>query len=254
MGNQAGLRGKGQVGDMKQTWGTPIHMWYILMQVSYQSLSHSLRLPGVDDMSKHIDVLGSIPRHVWVACSGGSDSMAVLDFVSRCHAVQVAFFHHGTATSEAALPVIQAYCDAHGLTLTTDQIQGDKPVDQSWEEWWRNCRLKFLHALPGDVITAHHLDDAVETYLFNCMHGKSHTIPYRNQNILRPFLTTPKHVLTSWCTRKGVSWHEDQSNQDVTFMRNLIRHQIVPQAMKVNPGLHKVVRKMIVDSINKSKV
>lgn len=201
-------------------------------------------------MSKHIDVLGEIPRSVWVACSGGSDSMAVLDFVRRCHDVQVAFFHHGTQTSEQALPVVRSYCEAHDLPLTTDHIQGDKPSDQSAEEWWRNCRLKFLHGLPGTVITSHHLDDAVETYLFNCMHGKSHTIPYRNQNILRPFLTTPKHVFTSWCSRKGVPWHEDQSNKDVTYMRNLIRHEIVPQVMRVNPGLHKVVRRLVTQTFH----
>lgn len=68
--------------------------------------------------------------------------------------------------------MVQSYCDTHGLTLVTDHIQGDKPAYQSAEEWWRNCRLKFLHALPGEVITAHHLDDCVETYLFNCMHGE----------------------------------------------------------------------------------
>jgi tRNA(Ile)-lysidine synthase len=202
-------------------------------------------------MSKHIDVLGSIPRSMWVACSGGSDSMAVLDFVRRSHHVRVAFYHHGTHTSDQALPVIQAYCDSHGLPLTVDHIQGDRPPDQSWEEWWRNCRLKFLHALPGQVITAHHLDDCVETYLFNCVHGKHHTIPYRNQNILRPFLTTPKSVFTRWCTRKGVRWHEDHTNQDVKYMRNLIRHHIVPEALKVNPGLRTVVRKMVIDAFNK---
>jgi len=177
--------------------------------------------------------------------------MAVLDFVRRSHHVQVAFFHHGTPTSDQALPIIQAYCDSHGLPLTVGHIQGDKPKDQSAEEWWRNCRLEFLHALPGEVITAHHLDDCVETYLFNCMHGKHHTIPYRNQNILRPFLTTPKHVFTSWCSRKQVPWHEDHTNQDVKYMRNLIRHHIVPQALKVNPGLRTVVKKMVVDSLSK---
>lgn len=199
-------------------------------------------------MSKHIQILGSIPRSVWVACSGGSDSMAILDFVRRSHLTQVAFFHHGTNTSDQALPVLQSYCDTHGLPIQVGHIQGIRPVDQSQEEWWRNCRLQFLHALPGEVITAHHLDDAVETYLFNCMHGKHHTIAYRNQNIIRPFLPTPKSVFTSWCVRKAVPWHEDHSNLDLRFMRNLIRHRIVPEALKVNPGLRKVVKKAVMKS------
>jgi tRNA(Ile)-lysidine synthase TilS/MesJ len=81
------------------------------------------------------------------------------------------------------------------------------------------------------------------------LHGKHHTIPLRHANVVRPFLTTPKREFVSWCERKNVPWCEDSSNQDTRYMRNLIRHRIVPEALIVNPGLHTVVKKMVEDQI-----
>lgn len=199
-----------------------------------------------------IKLISKLPRKLTVACSGGVDSMAVLNFLMRNHDVTVAFFHHGTSTSYEAEQFLRAYCQQHSLEFTVGHIDVmSAPPGVSQEEHWRNERYKFLHAIDDTVVTAHHLDDCVETYLFNCVHGKHHTIPFRNRNVIRPFLTTTKQELTSWCERKSVPWQEDSSNQDLKYMRNLIRHEIVPQALKVNPGLHTVVRKMVVDSIDK---
>jgi tRNA(Ile)-lysidine synthase len=93
------------------------------------------------------------------------------------------------------------------------------------------------------VVTAHHLDDAVETWVFTSLHGESRLIPYSRGNVIRPFLLTPKSELVSWCERRGLAWSEDPSNTDTAYMRNLIRHKILPEALKVNPGLRTVVRK-----------
>jgi len=128
--------------------------------------------------------------------------------------------------------------------LWLGRVARPRRSDESQEEYWREERYRFLFSLEGPVVTAHHLDDAVETWLFNSIHGKPRTIPYRNRNVIRPFLTTPKSELVSWCRRKDLRWTEDASNSDVAYMRNLIRHQIVPNALQVNPGLRTVVRKM----------
>jgi tRNA(Ile)-lysidine synthase len=199
-----------------------------------------------------INLITKLPRQLTVACSGGVDSMAVLNFLMNSHKVSVAFFHHGTQTSDQAASFVKSYCQAHDVKFTSQQInQVTTPKGLSQEEHWRTERYKFLHAIDDVVITAHHLDDCVETYLFNCVHGKSHTIPFRNRNVIRPFLTTTKKELVNWCERKAVPWQEDASNQDLKYMRNLIRHQIVPQALKINPGLHTVVKKMVLDSLDK---
>lgn len=190
-----------------------------------------------------------LPRHIWVACSGGVDSMAVLDFLRRGHEVHVAYFNHGTPHGAESELWIRKYCAQQGLELLVGHIEQHKLHDQSWEEFWRNQRYEFLTAIPGTVVMAHHLDDCVETYLFNCMHGKHHTIALRHANVVRPFLMTPKKEFMSWCIRKQVPWIEDSSNQDLGHMRNLIRHRIVPEALKVNPGLHTVVKKLIQHSV-----
>lgn len=196
-------------------------------------------------------LLAKLPREIWVACSGGVDSMAVLDFLSKCHQVHVAYFNHGTPHGCESELWIRRYCQHNRLDLLVGKIDSDKPSGVSQEEHWRNSRYEFFTAIPGTVVMAHHLDDCVETYLFNCLHGKHHTIPLRHANVVRPFLTTPKSEFVSWCERKNVPWIEDSSNQDLKYMRNQIRHRVVPEALVVNPGLHTVVRKIILADITR---
>jgi tRNA(Ile)-lysidine synthetase-like protein len=198
-----------------------------------------------------IHVLTTLPRELTVACSGGVDSMAVVDFLRRNHSVTVAYFDHHTHHGVESKLMLHRYCADHNLRLITAEIEHQRPKHESMEEFWRNQRYEFLHSIPGCVVTAHHLDDCVETYLFNCVHGKHHTIPHVRANVIRPFLTTRKTEFESWCSRKAVPYVSDPSNQDFAYMRNIIRHQIVPEALRVNPGLHTVVRKMVLDSMSK---
>lgn len=77
------------------------------------------------------------------------------------------------------------------------------------------------------------------------MHGTAKLIPYKRNNIIRPFLTTKKEDLVTWAYQNSVAWIEDDTNADTKYMRNYIRHEIVPRALVVNPGLYKVVSKKI---------
>jgi tRNA(Ile)-lysidine synthase len=94
-------------------------------------------------------------------------------------------------------------------------------------------------------MTCHHLDDCVETYLFSCLRGFQSVIPYSKSNVIRPFLLNEKSEFERWCKQKSVPFIEDKSNDCLDYSRNRIRHQIVPEALKVNPGLKTVVKKMI---------
>lgn len=192
-----------------------------------------------------IRFLGKLPSKCVVAFSGGVDSVAVTDFLlNGKRDVHLAFFHHGTKTSDEAEKFVKEFSRQRSLTLTIGRISNEKPPGDSMEEYWRKERYRFLSMYDCPVVTAHHLDDAVESWIFNSLHGKPHTIPYSNRNVVRPFLVTPKSELIDWCTRRGLSWVEDTSNSDIAYMRNLIRHRIVPEALKVNPGLRTVVKKM----------
>ena len=77
------------------------------------------------------------------------------------------------------------------------------------------------------------------------MHGQGKIIPYRNGNVIRPFRLTEKSQFVDWCKRHDVDWIEDQSNTDTKYMRNYIRHEVMPKILKINPGINKVVAKKV---------
>lgn len=194
-----------------------------------------------------IKLLGKLPLKPVVALSGGVDSMAAADFISRSRSVSCAFFHHGTPTSDAAQKVVREYCKLRGWPLYEGYVVNDRPSDVSPEEHWRNERYRWLDGLLLDVISAHHLDDCVETYLWSTMHGTAKVIPYRRNRVTRPFLLTPKADLVAWADRNSVPWINDASNDDTKYMRNYVRHELMPHALHVNPGLAKVVRRKVED-------
>lgn len=194
-----------------------------------------------------INVLGSIPKKVAVAVSGGADSMAALDFLSRSNRdLLVLHFNHGTPFSSEAEAFVKSYCKNRDIRLEAGAISRERSSDESREEYWRNERYAFFsNFLDRKIITCHHLDDAVETWLFTSIHGNPMLIPYSRDNFIRPFLTTRKAALTGWCARKGVPFLEDPSNTDVAYMRNLIRHELMKTVLTINPGIHKVVKKKV---------
>lgn len=196
-----------------------------------------------------IRFLGNIPMKVYLACSGGVDSMAILDFLRNGKRdVTALYFNHGTEHSEFVENKLKAYCDSEGIPIIIGHKQRERSKDESLEEYWRNIRYDFLKSFEDEfVITAHHLNDAVETYLFGCFHGQPQFIFYRNENIYRPFLITPKIEFESWCERRGVPFWDDESNKDNRFSRNRIRNVIIPEVEKVNPGIEKVVKKKVIE-------
>lgn len=194
-------------------------------------------------------LLGNIPRSIYVAVSGGVDSMAAIDFLRRKHDVTALYINHGTAYSNEAFKVVGNYCFAHSIVFLYHELPKDqKPTGLSWEEYWREERYKFFDKYENSghpVVTAHHLDDAVETYLWRSMHGRGDVMAYQRKNVIRPFLLNRKQVFYDWAQRHEVPFLEDPSNQDTKYTRNLIRHDLMPIALKVNPGLYKTVQKKV---------
>jgi len=196
-------------------------------------------------MAKHIN----IPHEVTIACSGGVDSMAVVDFLRNGgRTVHAAYFNHGTEFGERSELFLLDYFKVKDIKLTLGKITKDKPAGKSPEEHWRDERYKFLDSLGETVVAAHHLDDVIETWIFSALHGTPKLIPWTRNNVIRPFLLTKKEELIRWCIRSGhlVPHLEDPSNKDTKYMRNFIRHELVPKALRVNPGLHKVLYKKLV--------
>jgi tRNA(Ile)-lysidine synthase len=193
-----------------------------------------------------IKLLGKIPAEIYVACSGGVDSMAALDFLRRRHDVTVIFVHHGTENSTLGQLVVAEYCTQHQIPMLVSQIDLSlKTAAVSWEEFWREQRYQEFDRLDLPVVTAHHLDDCVETYIWSMCHGTAKVIPHQRNQVIRPFLLNTKQCLAEWCQRHQVSWHDDTSNWDTKYTRNRVRHDVMPRILEINPGIHKVVRRIV---------
>ena len=197
-----------------------------------------------------IHITGKIPRRVAVAVSGGIDSMGALDFLRRSHDVFVLHYNHGTPYAPKAEALVREYCEKHDLDLIVGKCREEMPAGVSAEAWWRDRRYEFFtEATVLPIVTAHHLDDQVETYLFTSLNGKPFLIPHKRDQFIRPFITTEKRDFTLWCVRKNVATINDPSNGDYRYMRNYIRHVLMPHAVHINPGLKKVVKKLVLDSL-----
>lgn len=192
-----------------------------------------------------LKLLTPLPKEITIAFSGGVDSVAITDFLKRKHEVRLAFYHHGTEHSNRAYRFVAEYCTNNNLPLLVGYLNQKKPKEFSSEEFWRNKRYEFLEGLNCPVITAHHLNDCVETYIWSALHGNPKVIPLTRNNIVRPFLTTPKSEFISWCHRKNLEWCEDVSNKNNRYTRNYIRNKLMPHALHVNPGLTTTVKKII---------
>ena len=196
-----------------------------------------------------IRIIGKIPSDVVIACSGGVDSMVVTHFLQQGRRnIKLAFFNHDTSHSRQAQDFVEKYANEKNLDLFLGRVKGTKGK-RSMEEFWRDERYSFFSKINTNfLITCHHLDDAVETWIMSAMHGKCKLIPYqRGDNIYRPFLMTSKKSIKDYANRKDVEWLEDPSNQKTNFMRNHVRQNIMPQVLKVNPGIRTTIRKKLIE-------
>lgn len=91
------------------------------------------------------------------------------------------------------------------------------------------------------VLTAHHADDDLETFLINTTRGTGLDgltgIPERNGNILRPLLPFSRTQIEKYAKEKKINWREDQTNLETNYLRNKIRHEIIPGLKEINPAL-----------------
>lgn len=180
-----------------------------------------------------------------IACSGGLDSMAILSFLLRGrHKVKVAYFNHGTEHGAEAETFVRKYCKDNNLDIIVGHIQSEKPKGMSPEMHWRDERYAFLDSLGLNIATAHHLNDAAETYLMSFCTGQAKLIPTRRGMVCRPFLLTERSELARWVEAGQVPYIEDPSNTDLKYKRNLVRHTILPQILQLNPGFLNVVRRL----------
>ena len=116
------------------------------------------------------------------------------------------------------------------------------PAAGNQEQNARRARLAFFRSLGATVALGHTRDDQAETVLFRFLRGSglaglSGIAPTSN-GIVRPLLDITRAEIEQYLRERNIPWREDATNQDLTFARNRIRHELLPQlARDWNPKI-----------------
>lgn len=172
-----------------------------------------------------------------VAVSGGVDSMALLDMLAQQPGVRlvVAHFDHGIRSDSAEdRRLVGAAAKRYGLPF----VYGEGALGPNTSEASaRRARYGFLEQVrqasgARAIITAHHQDDLLETVILNILRGtgRKGLAPLATKpGILRPLLHIPKQVLRTYAQGRGLAWREDSTNANERYLRNYIRHRLLPR-------------------------
>jgi len=174
-----------------------------------------------------------------LAVSGGVDSMVLLDVINKLaeknskFSFIVAHFDHGIRpSSNEDMKFVRAAANIRGLQFVYKVAHLGPGAS---EEQARNARYDFLkkqmRRLGADaIITAHHQDDVMETAVINIIRGTSPrglVSLASTANVIRPFLSYTKEQLLEYAKNNHIAWREDPSNQDIKYLRNYVRHNIL---------------------------
>ncbi len=192
-----------------------------------------------------------------VAVSGGIDSMVLLDLlVNGGFNVTVAhcnFKLRGT-DSNGDEEFVRDTSKKLGLTCFTESFESKNYATDhaiSTQMAARELRYKWFESLMVEhsfdcLITAHHLNDSLETSLFNFSKGTGvaglRGILIKKGKLVRPLLEFPKLEVVRYAEENNIVWREDVSNASTHYKRNLIRKKIVPVLKEINPSLESSFR------------
>lgn len=182
-----------------------------------------------------------------LAVSGGVDSMVLADlFQHSGYHFQVAHvnYHLRGEDSNRDQELVSDFCSKHGIPFHWYEVSEEdgKPAN-SIQNWARELRYRIFRKIQQEqnlayIVTAHHLNDQLETFLINLskaagIQGLS-GIPANENGIVRPLLGFSKQEIYEFANEKNIDFREDLSNQKSDYLRNKIRHNIVPELEKVN--------------------
>lgn len=192
---------------------------------------------------------------VTAALSGGADSVClllVLNALKDKYSLKLDAVHvnHCIRGSEADRDeqFCRKLCDRLGVELTVKRI--DVPAiaaekKQSLEEAARNVRYSVFaeHSAAGLTATAHTASDNAETVLLNLARGTGLKgmcgIPPVRDNIIRPLIDVTRQDVENYLKETGQDFVTDSTNLDNDYTRNRIRHNIIPEILRINSGFYK---------------
>ena len=214
----------------------------------------------LDTIAAYIEQYGLLPERgtIVVAVSGGADSLCLLHLLHcLCGGpekpypsvyLHVAHLNHllRPEVSSTEATYIAHIAETWGLPITVGEI--DVPTlarkqHMSLEEAARVARYRFLRdvAQGNRIAVAHHADDQVETLLLHWLRGEGLAgmvgMAPHQQDIIRPLLGVTHAETVVYCRQHGLVPLEDASNADPRFLRNRIRHELLPLLTSLNPGI-----------------
>lgn len=214
-------------------------------------------------------VVAYIKRHqllpeegeIIVAVSGGTDSLCLLHLLLQIcgpgkhytgvslHAAHLDHMLRGKVSADEARAVAHMLEDWN-VPFTIGQIdvaELAKAEKCSLEEAARSARYRFLREIARgkSIAVAHHADDQVETLILHWLRGSGLNgmvgmLP-RQQDIIRPLLAITRAETSAYCQAQGITPMEDLSNNDPRFLRNRIRHEVIPLLRNLNPGIQRTL-------------
>jgi tRNA(Ile)-lysidine synthase len=188
---------------------------------------------------------------VLIAVSGGLDSMVLLNLISKTNiefAVAHCNFQLRSNESDEDEDFVKSYCQENsiqGFFQKFDAKQFAEDEKLSIQVAARKLRYEWFYELLATenfdfVSTAHHLDDQLETFLINFSRGTGLDglggIPSQNDKIIRPLLIFSRVEIEIFAEENMLKWREDSSNAFDKYVRNKIRHHIVPVLKELNPS------------------
>lgn len=183
-----------------------------------------------------------------LAVSGGIDSMVLLDLMLK-NKVHFSVAHcnfnlRGEESNQDENFVIN-YCEKNNIPLYIKQFNTEKYASENKKSIQisaRELRYNWFFELKNEhhfdfIVTAHHLDDSLETFFINLSRGtgiEGLTGIRENENIIRPLLGFSREEIQKYATENHIKWREDSSNSSDKYLRNNIRHNIVPLFKELN--------------------
>ena len=200
---------------------------------------------------------------VGVAVSGGADSVCLLHILRELapalelHLTVVHLNHKLRADeSDRDEEFVRDLAASLGYPLVAETVSVSG-AGGNLEQEGRRARLSFYRSLIAEgrvdvVATGHTSSDQAETVLYRLLRGSgtaglSGIRPITDDGIIRPLLDCNREEVEAYLTQKGIRWREDSSNQERAFLRNRIRHDLLPQLRReYNPGLSQALAQMAV--------
>lgn len=203
-------------------------------------------MPPTDQFDSHALNLIRSGAPVLTGVSGGRDSMALLTLLSElkgCRPVVCHVHHSLRPEADEEARFVRDYAAHLHLPCVWRQVDVRQLAQSggiSIEEAARQARQMLFHEwskqFPGAIVAlAHHRNDQQETALLHAcrggsgLHGMSPVSTWANGlTVVRPLLEVSREEITSYLTTRGIPWKEDASNQSTEYVRNALRHDVIP--------------------------